>query len=147
MSCAQRPRPADDRRPDPERPNATASATLGILRLTDASCTTSVPTATALHISVDSAPRIRTQPHDLTVPADLPTAFGVIAPATACTNSGSREGTNPPKKAGTDAPVLVTDPVRSTFQVWVVITNGCGSIESQHVTASNPATKRRAAGH
>ena len=127
--------------------NATASTTLGIEVLIDASCYTSAPT-NVVHINVDGPPVITTQPHDT-----------FVAPGSAVSFTVSSTGSNPHyqwfqqegngivKTVGTDASSYATDPVHGNSTVWVVISNGCGSVESVHVQAGVQTSKRRASGH
>jgi DNA/RNA endonuclease G (NUC1)/fibronectin type 3 domain-containing protein len=128
--------------------NATTTTTLGILMVTDASCSTSVPLATALTITVGTAPQITTQPQTVNVAPSGPAHFTVVA------TGGSlhyqwylQDGNGIAKTVGTDSPSLTIDPAHGNMTVWVVVSNTCGSLESNHVTANITPPRRRAAGH
>jgi beta-lactamase superfamily II metal-dependent hydrolase/fibronectin type 3 domain-containing protein len=126
--------------------NATTSTTLGILQLFDASCSHSA--AGVVHINVDNGPAITTQPTDITV---APGSAGTFTVTAAGSNQHyqwyEQNGNGIIKTVGTDSPSYTTDPVHGNMTVWVVVSNGCGSIESAHVTAMLGTPRRRGAAH
>ncbi|HET7435307.1 MAG TPA: M57 family metalloprotease [Thermoanaerobaculia bacterium] len=51
------------------------------------------------------------------------------------------------KPLGGSSPTLITPPILEPTEFWLVITNGCGTAESETITVTPVATKRRAARH
>ena len=50
-------------------------------------------------------------------------------------------------RAGSDAPSYTISPMTGNVTVWVVITNSCGTVESEHVHGGINSGHRRSAGH
>jgi hypothetical protein len=122
--------------------------TLGIQTVSDASCTASVPSPNLLQITVNDPPVITTQPHDTFVPGGSAATFTVVA-----TGSGlhyqwyQQDGNGPSQTAGTDSPSYTLDPVHGNFHVWVVVSNGCSSVESIHAQGGVQSSRRHIAPH
>jgi DNA/RNA endonuclease G (NUC1) len=129
--------------------NATTTVTLGIQTVTDASCTASVPSPNTLQITVNNPPVITTQPHDTFVPGGSPVTFTVAATGDGLhyqwyLQDGNNGSSHP---VGTDSATFTLDPVHGNFQIWVVVTNGCGNVESIHVQGGVETSRHRIAPH
>src|SRR5260221_4529658 len=112
-----------------------------------ASCYTSPPT-TVIHINVAGPPVITTQPHDTFVAPGSAATFTVsVTGSTPHYQWFRQEGNGIVKTVGTDAASYTIDPVHGNSTVWVVISNGCGSVESVHVQGGVATSRRRAAAH
>ncbi len=128
--------------------NATTTVTLGIQTVTDASCTVSVPSPNLLQITVNDAPVITTQPHDTFVPGGSPATFTVVATGALHYQWYQQDGNNGSgNPVGTDSASYTLDPVHGNFHVWVVVSNGCGSVESMHVQGGVQTSRHHIAPH
>jgi hypothetical protein len=124
--------------------NATGPAALGILLVTDASCSRNLPSPNILQITVDTAPVITTQPANSSI---SPATFIVVATGTNLHyqwyQEDSRGMVNP---VGSDAPFFVINDVKDNSTIWVAVSNGCARVESVHAL-STPPSKPRPGGH
>ena len=124
--------------------NATGSAVLGLLYITDASCSRSAPSPNVLQITVDTAPTITTQPSNSSV---SPATFTVAATGTSLHYQWfQQDNEGEVKPVGIDAPFFTIHEVREYSTIWVVVSNGCAHVESNHVL-STPPSKPRPGGH
>jgi beta-lactamase superfamily II metal-dependent hydrolase len=128
---------------------ASQNTTLSIVSVTDAGCTGAA--SNAVSIRVDTPITITHQPENQVVKKGDRATFTVVA-----------TGTNPHYQwyfgptgnmsfpVGTDQPSYETWAIddKDAFQpFWVKVSNGCGSVQSVQVTASNKKPKHRGATH
>jgi uncharacterized repeat protein (TIGR01451 family) len=124
--------------------NATGPAVLGILYITDATCSRSAPSANVLQITVDTPPVITTQPANSSV---SPATFSVTATGTNLHYQWYQEDTTGTvKPVGSDGPFFFIPDVKENSTIWVDVFNGCARVESIHAL-STPPSKPRPVGH
>lgn len=124
--------------------SVTGSAVLGILLVTDASCSRNVPSPNVLQITLDTAPVIIAQPSNSNV---SPATFLVGATGTNLHYQWYQQDTSGTiRTVGLDVPFFLIPDVKEISTIWVVVSNGCGHVESNHVFSAPPA-KPRPGGH
>ena len=119
---------------------------LTITSVTDASCAPGT-TRETVHITVDAAPSITHQSHEVHITAGQSARLTVVASSNEATYEwflGAPGDTSQP--AGSHAPSFTTPALVRTTHYWVRVTGHCGSVNSDPIVVYVPG-KRRAARH
>ncbi|HVT05739.1 MAG TPA: DNA/RNA non-specific endonuclease [Thermoanaerobaculia bacterium] len=116
--------------------DATESATISVTSLRDSSCSSS-GSSQPVQILIEHAPTITEQPRNINVPAGQAATFTVAATGSETLHYQwfLRDGQGTLRPVGVDSTSLTVAPVRGRMEVWVVVSDACGSVESGHVTA------------
>jgi hypothetical protein len=126
----------------------TGPVMLGILAIEGSGCTSALPAQHTLNIFMTNPPVVTLQPRSTVVVPRAPVTFQIEATGDALHYQWYRRiGDAAPARVGTDDPAYMVPAVVTPFTVWVDVTNGCATVESQHVDALLPASHPRAVRH